>query len=519
MRVEGEQVGTLAQEVIAAVESLYADRLRPYGRILRKRLAERAPGRAGEVDPRRLREVCEACPALYTHEEQGGEWSALLAGRALTFVDAYSPQDIYPVDLWTEAAAYFAGCEGQEMVLPGGRYSCAQVLMARRLPFLQGRSLGEVSHIVQLAISQKKLLGYLNGDVVPYRRSQSMVKDQAAKKQKPCTGAPGSGRIYATWDMVRTFVQDAIANLDATAGSLPLSNIKRLFYSCFHVELSETALGYAKLSELLQDPRLQDLCTVRLQGNSYSVFPVTTTAPQKRSISIADSLSNPSACLATPLSHVAAFTQPAGYLAMGPAPLPVMPQQTIVAPAMGMGVPNDHYAPAPWVTAQAVPCLSAMAPAGVAQVAVTHREVGCGGMPRLAPSPLELDVVEQGTEATTIIPQTPSPTSVKYHGNLPTLLGSIGPATHHPTAGLFTGPCSWKVLPPPKEAPVSSPVAPLGSPVGQHAPPFWEASMGMPPLLTPSTRSMLSVQNTFLHLKGPMPSLSTLGSSRRSRSQ
>ena len=30
-------------------------------------------------------------------------------------------------------------------------------------------------HIVQLAISQKKLLGYLNGSVVPYSRSQSMV--------------------------------------------------------------------------------------------------------------------------------------------------------------------------------------------------------------------------------------------------------------------------------------------------------------------------------------------------------
>ena len=29
---------------------------------------------------------------------------------------------------------------------------------------------------MQLAISQKKLLGYLNGAVVPYRRSQSMIK-------------------------------------------------------------------------------------------------------------------------------------------------------------------------------------------------------------------------------------------------------------------------------------------------------------------------------------------------------
>merc|ERR1719450_630616 len=113
----------------------------------------------------------------------------------MTFVDAYSPVDVYPAEMWQGAAAYFAGLEGESMVLPGRRYSCAQALVARGLPFLQGRSLGQVSHIVQLAISQKKLLGYLNGAVVPYGRSQSMLKEQCAKRQRPCAsvskGSPG----------------------------------------------------------------------------------------------------------------------------------------------------------------------------------------------------------------------------------------------------------------------------------------------------------------------------------------
>jgi hypothetical protein len=55
------------------------------------------------------------------------------------------------------------------------------------------------------------------------------------------------------------------------AGSMPLSNVKRLFRSRFRVELSETALGHSKLSELLNDPRLQDICFVRLQGHGYVV--------------------------------------------------------------------------------------------------------------------------------------------------------------------------------------------------------------------------------------------------------
>ena len=58
-------------------------------------------------------------------------------------------------------------------------------------------------------------------------------------------------------------------------------------------ELSETALGHAKLSELLRDPRVSDLCTVRLRNHGYAVFPSqrpdAPTAPLKP-ICLADSL-------------------------------------------------------------------------------------------------------------------------------------------------------------------------------------------------------------------------------------
>merc|ERR1712129_671264 len=53
-----------------------------------------------------------------------------------------------------------------------------------------------------------------------------------------------------------------------------LSNVKRLFRSLHQMELSETALGYATLTELLNDPRFRSICEVRAQGRGHVVVPV-----------------------------------------------------------------------------------------------------------------------------------------------------------------------------------------------------------------------------------------------------
>jgi len=58
------------------------------------------------------------------------------------------------------------------------------------------------------------------------------------------------------------------------ADQVPLSNIKRLFRSLYQMDLSETALGHSKLTELLQDPRFKDICSVQFQDRGYTVVPV-----------------------------------------------------------------------------------------------------------------------------------------------------------------------------------------------------------------------------------------------------
>jgi len=519
------QISVDQQEVLAAVETLYADELKPYGRILRKRLAERAQAASGmpnvDIDIRHLKSVCESSPWLYVQMEEGGDWSALLRTRQSIFTDVYSPQDLYPPELWAAAAEYFGSLDDADMVLPGGRYSCAQVLVGRQLGFLQGRSLGQVCHIVQLAISQKKLLGYLNGAVVPYSRSQSMVKERCAERGKPCTSSTAKGAL-ASWDRVRACLQEIIGSMAPGAESIPLSNMKRLFRSRFHLELSETALGYPKLSELLQDSRLSDICTVRLQGHGYVVVPIRNRSqhqqyqqhqqhhqhhqqqvasgappPRRNPISIADSLDVADVRAAEPAQSAPPLAPPAPSPAVvaredasgskkGRRPRIELSLEDIATPLQGM--------PTPTLTP---------------------------GAPGLdPPSPTTAAAFAAGTLLSMPFPPTPSPCSMRAK-SLPKLLGAgrnrllpwhvddssltkghaaVGagkpkaPAVLHLEGHVTLAPPPPPVEPAPWEPPEAGTHAASGS---------WE---GFHPL-TPSTLGNMGfmVQNTFIHANLPPP--------------
>jgi len=115
-----------------------------------------------------------------------------------------------------------------------------------------------------------------------------MVKEQSARNGRPCanTARRTKSSAFATWDMMRPCLQQLLGSIGQP---MPLSNVKRLFRAQFHVELSETALGYAKLSECLQDPRVRDLCDVKLQGQGYTIVPARKPV-QRNLISLAESL-------------------------------------------------------------------------------------------------------------------------------------------------------------------------------------------------------------------------------------
>jgi len=113
-------------EVLQSIESLYVDQLKPFGRILRKRIAERfvsqghvtagsygiAPTAAQttrgdgseylpDVDMKHLQAVCGDCRTLHVEPEEGGDWSAVFRDCEPTFVNVHSPDDTYPEELWS----------------------------------------------------------------------------------------------------------------------------------------------------------------------------------------------------------------------------------------------------------------------------------------------------------------------------------------------------------------------------------------------------------------------------------
>jgi hypothetical protein len=229
--------------------------------------------------------LCKSCTSLHVEaSDTGGEWRALLLTRPSDFVDVYSEVDNYPEALWVAAETYFKYLgETSDHKLPRGRYASAQELMSRRLPFLMGYALGHVCHFVQIAISKRKLLGYIDGGIVPYARSTSMVKSRCAKDRRPlpAPNATISKRAsqpkleVADWETVRTKLREILdMATERGSGLVQLSNVKRLFRSLFQMELSETALGHTTLTGLLNDTRFRDVCTVQVQGRGHVVVPV-----------------------------------------------------------------------------------------------------------------------------------------------------------------------------------------------------------------------------------------------------
>jgi len=79
---------------------------------------------------------------------------------------------------------------------------------------------------------------------------------------------------FADWTAVRACMAE-IMHLARHSGQgfEPLANIKRVFRSRYNLELSETLLGYTKLSEVLQSPQMCDLCSLEMRNSGCSVVP------------------------------------------------------------------------------------------------------------------------------------------------------------------------------------------------------------------------------------------------------
>lgn len=271
-----------AQQLVAAVESLYADQICPHSRILKRRLVELNKDgtlRTVDIDTDALRAALVATPGLSTEPDPLGDWTAVQCSRKPNFIDVHDPEDTYAPSLWESFHRYIASLADRqsptEYRLPSSRYACAHELQSRALPFFAGLTLGSLCHIVQLAVSQKSILGYRDGALVPYAMSRCLLKKQHAEHMLPCAPAHAEGVLpCADWDTVRSCMVEIMDEAKHNhEGVERLANVKRIFRAKYHLELSETMLGHTKLSELLQDPQLGDICSVELRNGGYAVVP------------------------------------------------------------------------------------------------------------------------------------------------------------------------------------------------------------------------------------------------------
>merc|ERR1719379_3293654 len=103
----------------------------------------------------------------------------LTCRQAGQFIDPMNPEQPYDQAIFQRLRAQMdeAAVSDPRRMYKGGRYGMAQQLRSVEMPELQAFSLGQVCHIVQHAIS-KKIVGYKKGGaLVPYKLSDSCLKN------------------------------------------------------------------------------------------------------------------------------------------------------------------------------------------------------------------------------------------------------------------------------------------------------------------------------------------------------
>lgn len=285
------------------------------------------------------------------------------------------------------------------------------------------------------------------------------------------------------------------------------------------MELSETSLGHAKLSELFQDARLRNICTVRLHGHGYVVVPV---AQQ----SLTQVAPPPPAQTQSMVMHYQLSQQPQMQMTAQHQPPTAMQFMQTVQPMNFLQFQCNPMRPAentyhcgansfnglnvassvepPLVMAQVHHGTPPPPPAVSHQTGSLRERARCaplcldeivmsGPSPNEQPraQPVALPATEAcSIEASPVMLGQTSPLQFQPQGQaLPRLLGNL-----HGNMERF-GKQAQALIPAHPQTPVTMHVQ---TPVGQMVPSTPEA---WPMLLTPSTHGNLksSVQNTFVH--------------------
>lgn len=281
--LEGLGAEGLRSMLTGALESLYEDRIKPMASYVKGRLKERSNP---EPIVKSFVELYSQHSDLFLVQQptQGDEAAIFFVTEPAWFkgwIDIDSPSDPYDETLWQELAKFLDG----EHTFAGGRYGMARELMQRNLAFLAEQTLGEVCHIVQLAIQHRKLIVY----------HRKMLKPiQTVLCQPPANGtgaAEGGEEIKDMDDLCLVLFRMLIRH----AQGIPLCRIKQMIKHELSRKLSEMAFKCTKLIELFNQEPLSKTFLLDTDNDGKSIYvhlgkPETFTEPVKQIYATATAL-------------------------------------------------------------------------------------------------------------------------------------------------------------------------------------------------------------------------------------
>lgn len=253
-----------ADAVFKAVNSLYDDDLRPNLGLVRRRLKELYDVLVPITDLRKLIQSLVKAEVLVVQGDPQEPVLTLTARPAGSFIDPMDPHEPYDAGIFQRLQVLMdaVAASDRDRLYKGGRYGMAQQLRSVEMQELQVFSLGQVCHIVQLAIG-KRIVGYRKGGaLVPYQLSDSCLKNAADAGDASSIDLPVPIKSVAELRAVLLVLWMDPENRQG----LPLSLVKDRIEQATKRALSEHALGFAKLSHLFSTAELEGCCELRTDG-------------------------------------------------------------------------------------------------------------------------------------------------------------------------------------------------------------------------------------------------------------
>lgn len=261
-----ESMGTegLRSTLTTILESLYEDRIKPMANYVKGRLKERS---TPEPIVKSFVELYSQHPDLFIVQQppvgsQTDEATIFFVTEPSWFkgwIDIDAPDDPYDEKTWEELAKFLDG----EHTFAGGRYGMARELMQRNLPFLKELSLGEVCHMVQLAIQHRRLIVYHRKMLKPIQTVLCQLSPSNG------TGVNAEGEEIKDMDDLCLVLFRMLIHHPQ---GIRLCRMKQMIKHELCRKLSEMAFQCTKLIELFNQEPLSETYVLDTENDGKSIY-------------------------------------------------------------------------------------------------------------------------------------------------------------------------------------------------------------------------------------------------------